>query len=209
MDNAEVDERVLDAAEALFYEHGVQAVGMDRVRGVSGVSLKRLYQRFPSKEILVETYLRRRDRRWRAAMAAAVAAAPERERPLAVFDWLHAWCGEPDFRGCAFLNAFGEMGTGSPAVAGAVRDHKAAMRSYLLDLARSAGAREPEHLADQLTVLVDGAIATAAVTGDPAAARSARAAAAVLLSAATAADQHRKPGGCGLAGQASGLSSPT
>ncbi|MGW1074505.1 TetR/AcrR family transcriptional regulator [Streptomyces sp. NPDC002537] len=185
MEIAGTEDRVLDAAEALFYEHGVQAVGMDRIRGASGVSLKRLYQCFPSKEALVEAYLRRRDRRWRTELADRVELRPvDRDRPLAVFDWLYDWFGEPGFRGCAFLNAFGEMGTGSPAVADAARDHKAEVRRYLLHLVRDAGFEAPEPLADQLAVLVDGAIATAAVTGAPAAAHQARAAAAVLLSAA-------------------------
>ncbi|MBT2387746.1 TetR/AcrR family transcriptional regulator [Streptomyces sp. ISL-11] len=186
MDDIEAGARVLDAAEALFYEHGVHAVGMDRIRGASGVSLKRLYQCFESKEELVEAYLRRRDTRWRTALAAHVTAARSlaADAPLAVFDWLREWFREPDFHGCAFINAFGEMGTGSPAVADAVKEHKAELRRYLLALVREAGAAEPERLADQLSVLVDGAITTAAVTGTPDAARQARSAAAVLLAAA-------------------------
>ncbi|MFE0044895.1 TetR/AcrR family transcriptional regulator [Streptomyces albireticuli] len=185
MEDIEAEGRLLDAAEALFYGHGVQAVGMDRIRAASGVSLKRLYQCFASKEELVEAYLRRRDRRWRGALAARVAAEHSvADRPLAVFDWLEEWFGEPDFRGCAFLNAFGEMGAGSAAVADAVRDHKAEVRGYLLGLVRDAGAADPEALADQLAVIVDGAITTAAVTGAPGAAGRARSAAAVVLAAA-------------------------
>ncbi|MCC3769100.1 TetR/AcrR family transcriptional regulator [Streptomyces sp. UNOC14_S4] len=182
METADIESRALDAAERLFYEHGVQAVGMDRVRAASGLSLKRLYQHFPSKEAMVEAYLRRRDRRWRAALAEHVAQRPAgRDRALAVFDWLHAWFGEPDFRGCAFLNAFGEMGTGSAAVAEAVREHKAEVRDLLLRLALDTGTENPDLLADQLAVLVDGAIVTAAVTGTPAAAHRARAAAEALI----------------------------
>jgi AcrR family transcriptional regulator len=63
MDSSVARERALDAAEELFYGRGVQSVGMDDVRGASGVSLKRLYQLFPSKEQLVEAYLERRDAR--------------------------------------------------------------------------------------------------------------------------------------------------
>ncbi|MGK5728697.1 TetR/AcrR family transcriptional regulator [Streptomyces sp. URMC 124] len=188
MDITEANGRLLDAAESLFYEHGLQAVGMDRIRTASGVSLKRLYQRFPSKEVLVEAYLRRRDRRWREALAEHVAACPSvAARPLAVFDWLEQWFGEPDFRGCAFINAYGELGTGSPAVAGAVRDHKAEVLRYFTGLVRDAGVPNPGPVAEQLAVLADGAITTAAVTGAPGAARRAREAAAVLLGAASAA----------------------
>ena len=63
MEAAVLQTRVLDAAETLLYGRGLQTVGMDEIRGESGVSLKRLYQLFPSKERLVEAYLRRRDAR--------------------------------------------------------------------------------------------------------------------------------------------------
>lgn len=79
MDDEEARTRLLDAAEALFYAEGVQAVGMDRIRTASGVPLKRLYRVFPAKDALVEAYLDRRDRRWMASLRAAVTAAgPER-----------------------------------------------------------------------------------------------------------------------------------
>ncbi|GJF27668.1 TetR family transcriptional regulator [Kitasatospora sp. NE20-6] len=176
--------RALDAAEQLFYGHGVQAVGMDAVRTASGLPLKRLYRLFPSKGELVEAYLRRRDTRWRADLAAYVATAttdPE-ERLLAVFDWLRQWFEEPGFRGCAFVNAYGELGADSPAVAAAARHHKAEFGHYLAGL--TGAARLPAPLAGHLLLLAEGAITTAAVTGGPAPADGAREAAAVLLAAA-------------------------
>ncbi|MFC1409567.1 TetR/AcrR family transcriptional regulator [Streptacidiphilus sp. N1-12] len=170
--------RVLDAAEALFYARGVQSVGMDEVRTASGVSLKRLYQLFPGKGELVEAYLRRRDARWLAALAAHVAAEPDPgQRPLAVFDWLQLWFAEPDFHGCAFINAFGELGATSPAVARAVADHKAAFRAYLAELVRDTP------LAEQLALLAEGAMTTAAITASPTPAHHAKSAARVLLAA--------------------------
>ncbi|MET9870436.1 TetR/AcrR family transcriptional regulator, partial [Streptomyces sp. NPDC006386] len=121
MDRAEARERALDAAEELFYGRGVQSVGMDDVRGASGVSLKRLYQLFPAKEQLVEAYLERRDARWRGRLAEYVERQGEpEERILAVFDWLGGWFGEPDFRGCAWINAYGELGATSARVAAQV-----------------------------------------------------------------------------------------
>ncbi|WP_158887431.1 TetR/AcrR family transcriptional regulator [Amycolatopsis anabasis] len=182
MDAQEATARLLDAAEAQFYARGIQAVGMDVLRAESGVSLKRLYQCFPSKERLVVAYLRRRDERWRARLAEYVRAAGN--DPLAVFDWLHEWFREPGFRGCAFLNAFGELGAEAPGVAAAVREHKEAVLAYLRELTDRPDVDDPAALARQLLALVDGAIAVAATTGDPAAARTSRAAAATLLSAA-------------------------
>ncbi|MEU2510619.1 TetR/AcrR family transcriptional regulator [Streptomyces syringium] len=177
--------RVLDAAGTLFYGRGLQAVGMDAIRAASGVSLKRLYQLYPSKDSLVEAYLRRRDARWRDALERYADARPAgAERVLAVFDWLHQWFEEPDFRGCAFVNSFGELGAGSPTVAAVARAHKDAFRRYLTGLVTAAGA--PAAVADQLALLAEGAIVTAAISGDAEPALRAKEAAHVLLEAAVA-----------------------
>ncbi|MFJ7338196.1 TetR/AcrR family transcriptional regulator [Streptomyces sp. NPDC101116] len=182
MDRAVARERALDAAEELFYGRGVQSVGMDDVRGNSGVSLKRLYQLFPAKEQLVEAYLERRDTRWRGELAEYVERRPEPdERILAVFDWLGRWFGEPGFRGCAWLNAYGELGATSERVADQVRAHKRAFREYLGALVTAAG--RPDALAGQLFLLAEGAMVTAGVTRSAEPAAEAREAARRLLGA--------------------------
>ncbi|MBO0872531.1 MAG: TetR/AcrR family transcriptional regulator [Pseudonocardia sp.] len=182
MNQAEATARLLDAADELFYDRGIQAVGMDQIRSASGISLKRLYRCFPSKERLVVAYLRRRDGRWRAELASFVNRHRDPEaRVLAVFDWLNEWFARPGYRGCAFLNSFGELGAASPAVAEAARDHKDLLHRYLAGLAAETAADDPAALSDQLLVLVDGAISVAAVTANPAAAHHARAAAHALL----------------------------
>ncbi|MER5727848.1 TetR/AcrR family transcriptional regulator [Streptomyces sp. NPDC002138] len=206
MDDEEARARLLDAAEALFYAEGIQAVGMDRIRAESGVPLKRLYRVFPAKEALVTAYLERRDQRWMASLRAAVTAGPE---PVAaVFDWLAAWFTEPGFRGCAFLNAHGELGAGPAGVRDVVQRHKEQLRELLGELAvakvsgakvsaasgaepgaeagsesASASASESEstRLADQLMVLVEGATTVAALDPGPAPALRAREMAELLL----------------------------
>ncbi|MFE1770110.1 TetR/AcrR family transcriptional regulator [Streptomyces sp. NPDC059008] len=185
---AQARTRILDAAEKLFYDRGIQAVGMDELRTAAGVSLKRLYQCFPAKHDLVEAYLRRRDERWRADLAGYVTehADDPANRPLAVFDWLHDWFSAPDFRGCAFINAFGELGAVSDGVGQVAREHKRALLSYLTGLLQDVPVRQPAPLAGQLALLVDGAITAAAVSGEPDAARHARTAAESLLAACAA-----------------------
>ncbi len=180
-DDQAIEARALDAAEELFYARGLQAVGMDAIRGASGISLKRLYQLFPSKEALIEAYLRRRDERWRAALERYVDDRPAgRERLLAVFDWLGRWFAEPGFRGCAFVNSYGELGATSPGVAAAARAHKDAFRRHLAALVAEADA--PAALADHVLLLAEGAITTAALTGGAEPARQAREAVELLLS---------------------------
>jgi AcrR family transcriptional regulator len=177
-------ERVLVAAGELFYGRGLRAVGMDDVRAASGVSLKRLYQCFPSKEALVVAYLERRDERWMSSLTSYV---EQRENKIAaVFAWLERWFAEDDFRGCGFVNAYGELGATSEAVREVVRRHKQRLRDHLRGLAAEAGAADPDLLAEQLLVLVDGATVTAMVN-PPGAATAARAAGQAAAAAVTAA----------------------
>jgi AcrR family transcriptional regulator len=183
----DVDEtrvKLLDAAEELFYERGIQMVGIDEVRSTSGVSLKRLYQAFPAKRQLVEAYLLRRDGRWRGRLAAYVADHPDNPIP-AVFDWLREWFAEPGFRGCAFVNSFGELGSVEPGIADVVRAHHAAVREFLAGLVAELEVTDPDELADQLWLLLVGSSTGAAITGDPGMADRARRAAEALVATAT------------------------
>lgn len=182
MDPETARTQLLDAAEALFYARGVQAVGMDDVRDASGVSLKLLYQLFRGKEDLVESFLDRRDLRWRGRLADYVGGVEGSEaRILAVFDWLHEWFSEPTFRGCAWINLNGELGAVSPGVCRQAREHKRAFVDYLHELVIDAGL--PETLTGPLALLAEGAMVTAGIfaTADPA--LEAREAARILIGA--------------------------
>ena len=182
-------EALLDATEALVYARGVQAVGMDQIREASGLSLKRIYALFPAKEDLVVGMLRRRDRRWRASLAAFAGqsgtgqSGDPAERVLALFDWLHAWFSEPGFRGCAWINIHGELGPASRAVLDEVRSHKKAFRDQIAAWTGTAGT------ADAVYLLAEGAIVTAGISGNPEIALEARDAARLLL----ARDQRESP----------------
>ncbi|MEU8226053.1 TetR/AcrR family transcriptional regulator [Kribbella sp. NPDC048915] len=186
LDTADAQQKVLDAADALFYERGVQSVGMDAIRAASGVSLKRLYQLFPSKDALIEAYLHRRDELWQSMLAEHVDAQTDpRERILAVFDFLYAWSSQRDYRGCAFINTFGELGAVSPQVAELASKHKEGFRQALTRLAHEAGAADPERLADHLILLSEGAITRSAISGSADPAVRAREAATMILDAST------------------------
>ncbi|MEU6208143.1 TetR/AcrR family transcriptional regulator [Micromonospora musae] len=179
----ELRERVLDVADRLYYGRGIQAVGMDALRAEAGVSLKRLYQLFGSKENIVEEVLQRRRRLWNGLVEAAVATgATPRDRLLAVYDMLARWFDDDDFRGCVFINTFGELGATAPRIAELVREHKAQFQAALAALVAEAGG--PASLASQLAILAEGAQTTAAIAGTSEAAGHARAAAATLIDSA-------------------------
>ncbi|WP_114854323.1 TetR/AcrR family transcriptional regulator [Brachybacterium sp. YJGR34] len=187
MDDIEARRRILTAAEELFYRKGYAAVGMADLRTAAGVSLRRLYGLYPSKNDLVTAVLARQHDIWEQSLSQRVdAAGPDaRARLLAVYSYLEDWFCTDTFRGCAFLNAFGELGGTDPEVAGIVREHKASFQRYMAGLVTELGA--PTLLADQLSILAEGAQSTAAISGDPAAAAQARRAAEVLIDASCAA----------------------
>jgi AcrR family transcriptional regulator len=172
--------RLLDAAEDLFYARGIQAVGMDAVRAAAGLPLKRVYALYQAKEQLVEAYLERRDVEWRARLTAAVEAVEDpRDRILAVFDWLGSWFREPGFRGCAWINGFGELGAVSEVVVRQARAHKRAFADYVDGLVAAAGL--PARLGPELVLLAEGAMVTAGILGTDAPAARARGAAEALI----------------------------
>ncbi len=184
-DDTDARERVLEAADRLFYAHGVQAVGMDQVRNEAGISLKRIYSLFPSKDDLLVAVLNRRRAQWDTGIAQfAQDVATPREKILAIFDFLDSWFRQPDFHGCAFINVFGELGPSSPNATRTVRAQKKSFQRYLTRLVSEAGA--PNAVAAQIAILVEGAQTTAAISGRPDAALQARGAAEVLLDSALA-----------------------
>ncbi|MFJ2503447.1 TetR/AcrR family transcriptional regulator [Microbacterium sp. NPDC087592] len=186
MTEDEARERILSAAEELYYRKGYAAVGMDELRSAAGVSLRRLYALFPAKTDIVTAVLARKHAQWEYGLSAAVTDAGDdpRTRLLAVYGYLENWFCADDFRGCAFINAFGELGGTNPEVAEIVRTHKASFQEYMAGLVADTGA--PVALAAQLSILAEGAQSTAAISKDPSVAVQARGAAEVLIDAAFA-----------------------
>jgi AcrR family transcriptional regulator len=176
-------ERLLEAASTLFYRRGIRAVGVDLIAETAGTTKKTLYDRFGSKDELVARYLRRRSTRWREFLQAGMAGVPAGpQRPAAVFDVLADWLREQD-RGCAFVNAYAEIGgTHHPALA-EIRAEKDWMRQHLVALVAGAGVAEPERLGAELHLLYEGATVLATAAGQADAPARARAAAVRMLAA--------------------------
>jgi AcrR family transcriptional regulator len=157
-------ERILDAASPVLYRDGVHGAGVDALVAATGVAKATLYRHFPSKDLLVEAFLRRRDGRWRAWLDDEVErrTAAGEEPLLAVFDALEDWFSTEDFRGCAFINAAAEITDPDHPALDAVREHKRLLRDHLVRLAARRGARAPDALGDAMLLLVEGARRAAA-----------------------------------------------
>ncbi len=185
LDRPSARDRLLAAADELFYEEGIHTVGIDRVIERAGVAKATLYNVFGSKDELIRAYLTARHvaRQERIRNGLARYDTPG-ERLLGVFDVLGEVFAQPGFHGCAFLNASAEATAGS-AVAEVSGQSRAWVRSLFTDLSQAAGAADPDRLAQQLVLLYDGATVAARMDHDLTPAAAARAAATVLLDAAT------------------------
>jgi AcrR family transcriptional regulator len=173
--------RILDAADDLFYNEGIHAVGIDRVIARAGVAKGSLYYSFTGKDDLVREYLAHRHGRWAERIAAGIEAHTDpRERILAVYDVLGTLFAQPDYRGCAFVNATAEAAPDS-VEAQAANTFRAWLHDLFLGLATDAGAANPKQLAARLVVLHDGAVATAQMDKTPDAAITARQTAELVL----------------------------
>jgi AcrR family transcriptional regulator len=174
-------DRLLAAADELFYEHGINQVGIDRVIEQAGVAKASLYDCFGSKEELIRCYLQGRGERRQARLRERMAEfqAP-RDKILSVFDSLAETAARPNYRGCAFQRAGAEAGAGS-SVKRACDDSRTWLRAEFTELARAAGARDPDALGGQLALIYDGAAMTAFLDQDAGAPRAARAIAEQLL----------------------------
>jgi AcrR family transcriptional regulator len=189
-------QRLLQAADELFYNEGIHAVGIDRVIAHAGVAKGSLYYSFAGKDDLVRGYLTERHGKWADRVSAGIEAHTDpRERILAVYDALGALFAEPDYRGCAFMNALAEAAPDS-VEAQAATTFRAWVRTLFLGLAADADAEDPKQLAESLVVLYDGAVATAQMDKAPQAAQTARHLADLVLDAVgTRARQRRRPRG--------------
>ena len=168
-------DRILETADRLFYLQGIRAIGVDTIAAEIGISKRTLYNHFPSKDALIAAYLERRFVQPRPS------DKPPAEQILGTFDALERRFAAKDFRGCPFVNAVAEMGAEDQSVRKIAIAFKESRRLWFRDLLVQLEVKQPEALATQLAVLVDGCIAQDLVRNDPAMARAAKDVAKVLL----------------------------
>jgi AcrR family transcriptional regulator len=159
-------ERLLAAADELFYSEGVHVVGVDRIVERAGVTKATLYSTFGSKEELVRAYLDKHfhDRQRSIARILAAHNTP-RDRLLGVFAELEGALVGSDWRGCRFIMASAEArpGEASEVVA---EEYRVWLRSVFADLGREAGVNNAEEFGRQLSLLYDGTAVAARMDRD-------------------------------------------
>jgi AcrR family transcriptional regulator len=161
-------ERILAAASDLFYRHGIRAVGVEAIAEAAETNKMTLYRHFASKDELVAAYLRslfcEKDLMWQK-LEAAHPGNPHAQ----LMGWLQivaANVSDPKSRGCAIANAAVELPEKDHPARKVIEDSKKISRDKLVALCRKAKLAEPELLADQLFMLLEGAFVSRQSVGD-------------------------------------------
>lgn len=170
-----VRQRILAAAEDLFYSQGIASTGVDAVIERAGVATGSLYKHFGGKDALVEAYLHDRDLRWRAHWQACIDAEVDPvERVLAIFTATATWSPDaPADRGCAHLAAMVQLPGGHPARRAAVA-HKQHLADRLEELCAETSAHDPGDLSRDVLLVYEGMNNQLALGADPEAIERAR-----------------------------------
>lgn len=156
---------ITESALRLFYRQGYHASGVEHLSQVAGVTKKTLYRHFPSKEYLVEAALQLRDTEFMTKAKEAVEAVCDPLRPLAYIDFIAAWVQEPDFHGCAFINASAEYGSQTDQPHILAKLHKQQVLAYLEEICIHAKLQQPSLAARQLFLIGEGLIVSSQVNG--------------------------------------------
>lgn len=176
-------EQLLTAALELFCRQGFHAVSVDAISETAGVTKKTLYHHFKSKEELILAALRYHDERFRNGFMRAVESKTENPlgRMLVVFDVVEEWLSEDDFSGCLLVGALGEYPDENTAIRRVCQEAKGLALEYIKSLAEKAQLEDPDQLAEQIMLLIEGAITMAQVNNSSFSAVQAKKAAEVLI----------------------------
>lgn len=175
-------ERLLAAADELFYENSINTVGIDRIIERADVAKASLYDCFGSKDELIRAYLEARSTARQARVNAWISRydGPQK-KILGIFELLAETSSQPGYKGCAFMRARADDGASEKVKVASDRS-RAFMIGLFTSLAREASAANPEQLGQQLMLLYDGASVAAHLDCNRNAASQAREVAAQLLS---------------------------
>jgi AcrR family transcriptional regulator len=168
-----VRDRLLEAADRLFYQEGVRAVGIDRLLSEADAAKASLYQHFGCKDQLVASYLERKTVDARALIDAYLADTPPSQRALKFFDWVVEWTESKDFRGCPLQHTVTELTDATHPARAIARRQRDWFTARFLEWTTAAGVKDAKAMARALVVLFDGAVAGSEVDG-PQRARDAR-----------------------------------
>jgi AcrR family transcriptional regulator len=154
--------RILKAARELFYRYGIHAIGVDAIAEAAATNKTTLYRHFQSKDELVAECLREHSRDFEKAWAEIerAHAGKPKDQLLAYLRFIAEFKLDTSERGCALVNAAIELPDPNHPARRVVEGCKSRICDLILELCYKAGLRDPELLADELFLLVEGARVT-------------------------------------------------
>ena len=163
-------DKILDAANRLFYDEGIRAVSVDAISEKAGITKKTLYYHFKSKDDLIAAYLESRDqpnlllfKRWFDEAEGSLA-----DKINAIFQNLSQSAKHPKWKGCGFLRTAAELANmpGHPAIkVGA--SHKSKFEAWLQDILQEEKIKNASLVARQITIIMDGSFSAMLIHKNP------------------------------------------
>lgn len=160
-------QQILETASQLFYQKGIQNVGINEIIATSGVAKRTLYRHFASKDELIEKVMNYRATEWLRWFETAIQnrGNTAKEKLLATFDVLREWYASPDFRGCPFINAVLEIADADHPAHHISVEVRESIRMQIERLATQAGVTDAKSFSQQYLLLIGGASLMATIEG--------------------------------------------
>jgi AcrR family transcriptional regulator len=162
-------QRLIDSAVTRFYRDGFRNVGLDQVLADVGISKTAFYKHFESKDDLMLAVLEMKNQ-WLQEVLRDMIRTHGGPCPASqlrgLFDVIEQILASEDFHGCIFVNAAMEFPLAHEPAHQAAAAHKRAIESIVRNLAEEAGADDPDALAQELCLIIEGAYVTRQVTND-------------------------------------------
>ncbi len=176
-------EKLIKTAHKLFSKYGFHGVGIELILEESGIAKRTLYNHFKSKDELILAVLRYYDQQFRNNFMREVekSAKSPQQRLLAIFEVAGKWFQQKDYFGCLFVGAAGEFPEQGTAIRNICKEFKSLILEYIIGLATQAKISKPKQLAEQLLLLLEGAITMSQINSSSKFARQAQNAAKILI----------------------------
>lgn len=156
-----VHDRLLDAADELFFQVGAVATPVDTILTRAGASPASLYAHFGNKDGLLAAALERRLTEWTEVWDAAIErATTPQERLLSVFTALRTYQSERmTERWCAFSGTAATLPAPTQAIADVLGRETALIRERCLRFATEVTPEHAAELARGIVISYTGALA--------------------------------------------------
>ena len=162
-------EKLISAGHEIFYREGFLAVGLDRLLNEVGCSKQTFYNHFDCKDDLIVAVIDEHHRWWSSELRHRIqrsAGSDARDQILTLFDVIEEIVHDPEYHGCIYINAAVEFPLPHHPAHQSARQAKADGIAMLADLAERAGASDPMAMAQEIGMVMEGALITHQVAPD-------------------------------------------